>query len=294
MNTDLADIIEQIKMATIEISKLLRSYIPSGCNVSQKINKSGDTVNPVDILSNDIVKKHLQNESIFAISSEEEDEVIFMNENGKYLVVFDPLDGSKNIDCSLSTGSIFGIYKLGKNKQINDLTGHNIVYSSFALYSSATLYLDCFDHSDLYILSDTDNKTSNYQLIKQNIQIPLKSKFYYVNESNRKRMNNKLQLLIDKLTSEGKSNRWTGCMVSDVHRLLTNGGIFFYPCDTKSKKGKLRIVYEILPMSHIVHKCNGHSYIDYETKTSALDMKIGNDIHDKSPIFLCGSHEYSL
>ena len=294
MNTDLADIIEQIKMATIEISKLLRSYIPSGCNVSQKINKSGDTVNPVDILSNDIVKKHLQNESIFAISSEEEDEVIFMNENGKYLVVFDPLDGSKNIDCSLSTGSIFGIYKLGKNKQINDLTGHNIVYSSFALYSSATLYLDCFDHSDLYILSDTDNKTSNYQLIKQNIQIPQKSKFYYVNESNRKRMSNNLQLLIDKLTSEGKSNRWTGCMVSDVHRLLTNGGIFFYPCDTKSKKGKLRIVYEILPMSHIVHKCNGHSYIDYETKTSALDMKIGNDIHDKSPIFLCGSHEYSL
>jgi fructose-1,6-bisphosphatase I len=290
MNSDLAIIIEKIKSSTIEISKLLRCYIPSGCNTNEeRINKSGDSVNAVDILSNEIVKKNLTNiDSIFAISSEEEDDIVYMNNNGKYLVVFDPLDGSKNIDCSLSTGSIFGIYAINNNKKINELTGHDIVYSSFALYSSATLYLDCFSKADLYILD------GDYKLIKQDIQIPTKSKFYYVNESNRKRMSCDLQLLIDKLTSEGKSNRWTGCMVSDVYRLLTNGGIFFYPCDTKNTKAKLRIVYEILPMSYIVSKCGGYSYVNYKTKINALNTIIGDNIHDKSPIFLAGEHEYSL
>ena len=133
-----------------------------------------------------------------------------------------------------------------------------------------------------------------FELYKKNIVIPSKGNFYYVNESNRRKVEPIVNDVISKCLDENRTVRWTGCMVSDVHRLLNKGGIFFYCGDSKNKNGKLRVTYEILPMSYIVEKSGGKSYSNIYEKVSALDLNISSDPHRKSPIFLCGKNEYEF
>ena len=120
-------IIESIKSACKDISYLLRNYI-SNRRSSKLYNSSGDNVNTIDLVANDIIKEYLRNcTNIKMIASEEEEELITIRFDGDYFVVFDPLDGSKNIDNNLVTGTIFGIFKLN-GKEIDDIHGYDLVY----------------------------------------------------------------------------------------------------------------------------------------------------------------------
>jgi len=288
-NPELKLIIDAIRKSIIQISNLLRTYVPTG--YSNKTNKSGDLVSHIDIQSNEIVKNNLKwIQSVYALSSEEEDSILHLNHDGKYVVVFDPLDGSQNLDCHLTTGSIFGIFLKHPGKLIYDLSGKDMIYASYGLYSSATIYVECLNQCTLSILS-SDN---TFQLLQENIKMPEQSKYYYVNHSNKNRMNKETTQLINKFMDNKKTNRWTGCMVADVHRLVMTGGFFCYPADSKNTRGKLRVVYEILPMSYIVEKCGGQSRVSLGNNDSALDSLIGDEIHRKSPIYLAGSNNIGI
>lgn len=282
---------QNIMESCITISNLLRNYNTINKKNINIVNKSGDDVCEIDDISNEIIKENLRKlDIVYAISSEEEEDIVYLNNFGKYFVVFDPLDGSKNIDCNLSTGSIFGVFEIN-NKKIEDLTGNDMVYASYALYSSATLYLNSsvLDVTKLYLLSN-----NSFSLIDNDVKIPNKGKYYYINHSNINYMYNSDKYLLEQLILNGKSNRWTGCMVSDVHRLISYGGLFSYSDSEKHLNGRLRLVYEVLPMSFIVENSYGKSYTNYKSKISALNNKIGNDIHKKTPIYLCGKIESNL
>lgn len=206
--------------------------------------------------------------------SEENDEAIFISEssgsaentdtpNAKYCVVFDPLDGSSNIDAGVNIGTIFGIYLVrpGSKGTLEDVLrpGREMVASGYCMYgSSANLVLTTGNGVNGYTL---DNQIGEFILTHPNITLPPRGKIYSINEGNASYYH---QPVLDYLQSikypdekSGKkpySARYIGSMVADVHRTLLYGGIFGYPEDKKSKSGKLRLLYEAFPMAMLTEQ----------------------------------------
>ena len=282
------EIINQIKKSCIEISNLLRNYIPGDSN-TELVNSSNDNVNKVDLLSNEIIKKNLRNcSSIKLIGSEEEKELLLINENGKYLVAFDPLDGSKNIDLNLPTGTIFGIYQLPVDDNINKMNGNSIKYACYCLYSSATIFVESYNLTSSYIIKD-----NKFIMINENLYMPEKGKTYSINEGNKNLWENNIKNLINNINEKGISLRYDGCLVADVHRILMNGGIFLYPEDKKNRYGKLRLIYEVWPMSFIARNIGGRCYGGLLIN-NLFELSFPQNIHQKIPLIICGKEENKL
>ena len=282
------EIIFQIKKSCIEISNLLREYIP-GNSKTNIINNSNDNVNKVDLLSNEIIKTNLKNcKSIHLIGSEEEDKLLIINKEGKYLVAFDPLDGSKNIDLNLPTGSIFGIYDLPEDKNYNNIDGNSLKYACYCLYSSATIFVESSNITKSYILVNNE-----YKLINDNMYMPEEGNIYSINEGNKNLWNSDIKRVINNISYKGKSLRYDGCMVADVHRILINGGIFLYPEDNKNKYGKLRLIYEAWPISFIARNIGGRCIGGLHIK-NIFEIKFPKNIHQKIPLIICGKEEFKL
>jgi len=202
--------------------------------------------------------------------------------------VFDPLDGSSNIDCGVSIGTIFGIYILedGKEGKLEHLLqpGTKMVAAGYCMYgSSCMLVLTTGNGVNGFTL---DPSLGEFILTHPDMKIPKKGKIYSVNEGNAKNWDKPTTEYVNncKFPKEGsaKSLRYVGSMVADVHRTLLYGGIFLYPADKKSPNGKLRVLYEVFPMSFIVEQAGGQSFTG---KQRALEI-VPKKIHDRSPIFL--------
>ena len=277
-------IIDQIKSACVEVSRILQNHIPTSTKTTM-FNKSGDNQDTMDLLTNGIFKNFLgQCGNVYAIASEEDTKITYLNQRGEYFVVFDPLDGSSNINVNISLGSIFGIFKLN-GKKISKLTGRDMVCSGYCLYSQSTLLMVCTDKPRLYILR------KNWFDEIAAISMPDKGKVYAINSGNRYRWDNKITRLVCTLIDEGRSCRWCACMVGDIHRILLEGGIFMYPRDKKNSHGKLRLVYEGYPMAHIVEKAGGMAS---DGSQLILDIPFPLNIHQKIPMIFCGKYEASL
>lgn len=259
-------------------------------------NVQGEEQKKLDVLSNDVfVKALVSSGRTNILVSEELDEAIFVEPalRGRYCVVFDPLDGSSNIDCGVSIGTIFGIYMLkeGSAGTISDVLqpGRNMVVAGYCMYgSSCTLVLSTGSGVNGFTL---DPSLGEFILTHPNIQIPKKGKIYSVNEGNAKNWDDPTRKYVDncKFPKDGsspKSLRYIGSMVADVHRTLLYGGIFMYPADKKSPNGKLRVLYEVFPMSFLMEQAGGQAFTG---KGKALDI-VPMKIHERSPIFL-GSYD---
>ncbi|XP_042459110.1 fructose-1,6-bisphosphatase, cytosolic-like isoform X2 [Zingiber officinale] len=262
---------------------ILLSHIVLGCKfVCTTVNKAGlakllgfagetnvqgEEQKKLDVLSNEVfVKALISSGRTCILVSEEDEEATFVDPSlrGKYCVVFDPLDGSSNIDCGVSIGTIFGIYmvKDKENVTIDDVLqpGKNMLAAGYCMYGSSCM-------------------------------IPKKGKIYSVNEGNAKNWDRPTTKYVEKCKfpddgSSPKSLRYVGSMVADVHRTLLYGGIFLYPSDKKSPDGKLRVLYEVFPMSFLMEQAGGQSFTG---KQRALDL-VPTKIHERSPIFL-GSYD---
>ncbi|PPR99692.1 hypothetical protein GOBAR_AA20975 [Gossypium barbadense] len=268
-------------------------------------NIQGEEQKKLDVLSNEVfVKALISSGRTCLLVSEEDEEAIFVDQSkrGKYIVVFDPLDGSSNIDCGVSIGTIFGIYmvKHKDNPTIDDVLqpGNNLVAAGYCMYgSSCTLVLSTgsgvngftLDPSlGEFILTHPDIKLHYLFALEQ---IPKKGKIYSVNEGNAKNWDEPTRKFVEKCKfptdgSPPKSLRYIGSMVADVHRTLLYGGIFLYPADKKSPNGKLRVLYEVFPMSYLMEQAGGQAFTG---KQRALDLVPGK-IHERSPVFL-GSYD---
>ncbi|EEF29949.1 fructose-1,6-bisphosphatase, cytosolic [Ricinus communis] len=291
---------------------ILLSHIVLGCKfVCSAVNKAGlakliglagetnvqgEEQKKLDVLSNEVFIKALVSSGRTCILvSEEDDKATFVEPamRGKYCVVFDPLDGSSNIDCGVSIGTIFGIYmvKHGNEPTLDDVLqpGKNMVAAGYCMYGSSCMFvLSTGNGVNGFTL---DPSLGEFILTHPDIKIPKKGKIYSVNEGNAKNWDDPTAKYVEncKFPKDGsspKSLRYVGSMVADVHRTFLYGGIFLYPADKKSPNGKLRVLYEVFPMSFLVEQAGGQAFTGQQR---ALDL-IPTKIHERSPIFL-GSYD---
>ncbi len=248
------------------------------------INIQGEVVQKLDEFSNKILVQHLSDSGQFyALASEEMEEPLFPEKgrNGKYVIAFDPLDGSSNIDVNVSIGTIFSIHRK-VDGTINDFLqeGRKQVAAGYIIYGSSTVLVYSTGNSvNGFTL---DPSVGLFLLSHPDMQIPERGKIYSINEGYFNRWDEDLKSHVSALKEKGYSLRYIGSMVSDVHRTLIKGGIFAYPADTKNKSGKLRLLYEAAPMGFLIENAGGMATTGTE---NILDVK-PSELHQRVPVFL--------
>ncbi|EPZ33375.1 Fructose-1,6-bisphosphatase domain-containing protein [Rozella allomycis CSF55] len=263
-------------------SQVRRSGLANLTGLAGKTNVQGEDVKKLDVLANDTFINSLKSSGRVSVlvSEENENEIIVDSKGlgtGKYAVVFDPLDGSSNIDAGVSIGTIFGIYHVSDpaNASKRDVlkAGKEMVAAGYAMYGSSTT-----------LVLTTGNGVNGYTL--DPIKIPERHKIYSVNEGNSLFWDEPTKEYFNslKFPADGKpySARYIGSMVADVRRTLLYGGVFAYPADNKSKNGKLRLLYECFPMAMILEQAGGKASTG---RDRILDI-VPDDIHARSPIVL--------
>lgn len=281
------NIVDVLKASFIEINDLIRfTNSRELSNTENCNNESGDYVKKLDLETNNILKNNLLTcSNIRAIGSEEENTLCYTDyNNGKYLVCFDPLDGSSNIDANITVGTIFAIYEYKDNRIQN---GHNIICAGYCLYGGSTQLIIANNNGvNIMLLS----KDEGFKLMEENVTIKEKGNIYSINESNKHIWKNpKYNILVQKCIDEKYTSRWVGSMVADGHRTLIKGGLFSYPANNKDTEGKIRLLYEAYPFAYIFKQAGGYSSND---DIPILDIPFPANIHQKTPIYLSGKHEF--
>jgi fructose-1,6-bisphosphatase I len=268
-------------------------------------NVQGEEQKKMDIISNEIMLEALSvNGHSAALASEEMEEVYNLPagaRRGKYLVTFDPLDGSSNIDINVSVGTIFSVLKAPGEKEeytAEDFMqpGTTQVAAGYCLYGPSTMMVMTTGNGvDMFTL---DKNFGEFLLTKEKVQIPEDTKEFAINMSNSRFWEAPISRYIEECLAgttgardKDFNMRWVASMVAEVHRILTRGGIFMYPIDEKLKKagneGKLRLMYEANPMGFIVEQAGGLC-----TTGRERIMEIQpNNLHQRVPVVLGSKNE---
>lgn len=293
---DLTQLIVGLQTAIKAVAAAVRrAGIANLYGIAGNTNVQGEEQKKLDILANDLFINMLKSSYATAmmVSEENEDEITVEKEKqGKYIVCFDPLDGSSNIDCLVSIGSIFGIYKkLGDTVNKSDALqpGRQLVCAGYALYGSATMVVLGLPGSGVngFML---DPSLGEFMLTDPNMKVKPRGKIYSINEGYAAQWDAAVTAYVHekKNPKSGKAYgaRYIGSMVADVHRTLKYGGIFMYPASKDSPNGKLRLLYEGNPMAFIMELAGGKAT---NGKIPILDV-VPTGFHCREPIFL-GSPE---
>ncbi len=247
-------------------------------------NVQGEEVQKLDEMSNQMMIKHLSaSGQFYALASEELDEAIFPEDgkDGKYIIAFDPLDGSSNIDVNVNIGTIFSIHRKVKGTVEDFLQeGSRQVAAGYIVYGSSTMMV--YSTGNGVNGFTLDPAVGLFLLSHPDMRLPERGKTYSINESNYPGWNEGLRRYIDSLKQKGYTARYIGSMVADVHRTMIKGGIFAYPADKKSKSGKLRLLYEASPMAFLIEHAGGRATTGRE---NILDIK-PESLHQRVPLFL--------
>ncbi|NVK54334.1 MAG: class 1 fructose-bisphosphatase [Alteromonadaceae bacterium] len=263
-------------------------------------NVQGETQKKLDVISNQILKDILKESGyVKAISSEEEDDVVPCDPEGKYLVSFDPLDGSSNTEINSLIGTIFSIAHAPQWMEPNDPAaflqpGSQMVAAGYVLYGPSTmLAMTTGKGTHIYTLDKTHG---GFLLTHPNVQVPELTAEFSINASNQRHWEPPVkQYISDLLAGEegprGKNYnmRWVAAMVGDVHRLLCRGGIFMYPYDKREpdKPGKLRLLYEANPMAFLIEQAGGLA----STGAGRIMEVMPEEIHQRVPVILGSKDE---
>lgn len=306
IDAELTIVISSISMACKQIAALVqRAPISNLTGIQGAVNVQGEDQKKLDVVSNEVFSNCLRSSGRTGIiASEEEDVPVAVEESysGNYIVVFDPLDGSSNIDAAVSTGSIFGIYIPNDECLVSDndselsteeqrcvinvcQPGNNLLAAGYCMYSSSIIFVLTIGKG-VYIFT-LDPMYGEFVLTQENIKIPKAGKIYAFNEGNYQLWDDKLKKYIDDLKDPGPSGkpysaRYIGSLVGDFHRTLLYGGIYGYPRDKKSKNGKLRLLYECAPMSFIVEQAGGKGSDGHQR---ILDIEPA-EIHQRVPLYI--------
>ncbi|GJN73613.1 fructose-1,6-bisphosphatase [Purpureocillium lilacinum] len=257
-------------------------------------NSTGDDQKKLDVISNDLFIEAMRSSGKCALLvSEEEDEIIYFKnaEGARYAVACDPIDGSSNLDAGVSVGTIFAVHKLpeGSTGTKEDILkpGTELVAAGFTMYgASAQLVLTMKDSSvNGFTL---DNGIGEFILTHPNMRIPRARAIYSVNEGNSLYWQKPTVDYFNSLKTaqaDGKpySSRYIGSMVADAYRTLLYGGIFAYPADKKSPKGKLRILYECAPMALVFENAGGQAL---DSNMKRMLEVAPEHIHDRAGIYM--------
>lgn len=265
-------------------------------------NVQGEVQKALDVITNDIfIESNQRSGYIAGMASEEMDNVIEVAEkhrqNGQYLLLFDPLDGSSNVNVNISVGTIFSILKSPNAQPIlADFLqpGVSQVCAGYALYGTSTMLVLTIGNGVNGFTLDTES--GEFYLTHPNMQIAKDTQEFAINMSNYRFWQEPVQRYIDECLQgeEGDRNkdfnmRWVASMVAEVHRILVRGGVFMYPIDTKlqAKGGKLRLLYEANPMSFIVEQAGGAA----TTGTMRILEIVPTHLHQRVPVMMGSKSE---
>lgn len=274
-----------------------RSTLINLMGLSGTANSTGDDQKKLDVIGDEIFINAMKaSGKVKVIVSEEQEDLIVFDNGGTYAVVCDPIDGSSNLDAGVSVGTIFGVYKLhGTEGSIKEVLrpGRELVAAGYTMYgASANLVLTTGNGVNGFTL---DTALGEFILTHPNLKIPRSRAIYSVNEGNTMYWPEGTKKYFDsiKFPTDGSkpySARYIGSMVADVHRTILYGGIFAYPADKKSKKGKLRLLYEGFPMALIMEQAGGSAINDAGERI--LDL-VPTEIHERSGVWLGSVDEVS-
>jgi len=228
------------------------------------------------------------------VSEEDEDPIVIkdVHKRGPYCCAFDPLDGSSNIDCNVSVGSIFSVYRRKSEGNgeatVDDILrpGTDIVVSGYCMYGAATELVVSFGTGVQRFALDP--AFGEFVFVSEMVMDPKGGKkIFSCNEGNSLQWDEPISKYVEECKDSGYAARYVGSMVSDVHRTLLYGGIFLYPADKKSTKGKLRVLYEGYPMAMITEQAGGIASTGmFKGKLGRVLEVVPEHIHDRCPIIM--------
>ena len=296
----IAAVMEDIAQATRRISSLLSQGALGGALGSAgSENVQGESQKKLDVISNEIMLECLEWSAHWAgLASEEVDHAIAVPgpeaPGGRYLCLFDPLDGSSNIDTNGAVGTIFSVLRCPPGvEKLDDAhflqPGTEQVAAGFALYGPSTLLiLTTGNGVNGFTL---DRGSGEYLLTNPDMRVQEEAQDFTINMSNQRYWTKPIQRYIDELVEEGETHRglhfnmrWMGSMVADVYRLLISGGIFLYPWDSRvpGRPGKLRLLYEVNPISFVIEQAGGVSTTGIARTMEAMP----ENLHQRSPAIM--------
>lgn len=293
---------DEFEFASGELSQLLRDIALAGKIINRGVNKSGlleisgafgsknvqgEEQQKMDVIANIRFTRALHNGGqVCAIVSEEDEEVIKLNNQGKYVVCMDPLDGSSNIDVNVSIGTIFSIYRRisaqGTEVTESDLIqpGVDQVAAGYILYGSSTMLVYTTGHGvNGFTLEPT---LGEFLLSHVNMKYPEDGKIYSINEGGWKHFDEGLKSYIEWCKESMFTARYIGSLVADFHRNMLKGGIYIYPATAIAPNGKLRLLYECNSLAFIAEQAGG---LATDGKGRIMEIK-PTSFHQRSPLFI--------
>jgi fructose-1,6-bisphosphatase I len=287
---------QQLALAgKIIASRVNQAGLAGVLGVTGEINVQGERVQKLDVFANQALIHALEaGGQVCLMASEEVDDPIPIPTDyprGKYVLMFDPLDGSSNIDANISIGTIFGVQRrlsTGDEPSLSDCLqpGFKQVAAGYIIYGSSTMFV--YTTGRRVHGFTLDPSVGEFFLSHPNLKIPERGAIYSVNEGNEARWNDGVRSWVrwlktpDKASGRPYGARYVGSLVADFHRTLLKGGIFAYPADTKNPNGKLRLLYEAAPLALIARAAGG----DASTGTQPILEVAPTELHARVPLYI--------
>ncbi|MBF0587437.1 class 1 fructose-bisphosphatase [Prosthecochloris sp. N3] len=293
---ELTDLLNDVAFAAKLVRReVVRAGLADILGMAGTTNVQGEEVKKLDLFANEKIINAIGQHGRFALMGSEENEGTIIppkNQTGRYVLLFDPLDGSSNIDVNVSVGTIFSIYRLTgddpSQADVNDCLqkGSEQVAAGYVIYGSSVMMVYTTGngvHGFTY-----DPTIGEFLLSHENITIPEQGKYYSINEGSWQQLHSSTIDYINYLKEEDKatgrpySTRYIGSLVADFHRNLLTGGIFIYPATRKHPDGKLRLMYEANPLAFICEQAGGRAT---NGKTRIMDID-PTELHQRTPLYI--------
>ena len=293
---DLSALMTRIALAGKLIARRLSraGLVEDALGFTGRENVQGESVKKMDVYANDVfISAFKQSGLVCRLASEEMEEPFYIPENcpvGRYTLLYDPIDGSSNVDINLNVGSIFAIRQQQGNDEAQTgkdllLSGREQLAAGYILYGPSTVLVYTIG-TGVHAFT-LDPSLGEFILSEENIKIPSHGPVYSVNEGNFWQWDDSIRDYIRYVhRHEGYSARYSGALVGDFHRILTQGGVFLYPGTVKKPDGKLRLLYESAPLAFLAEQAGGRA----TTGTQDILEVIPDRLHMRTPLVL-GSHE---
>ena len=295
MPAELAPIIEALCEVGRDVAAIIaKGPLAGALGAGVGENLGGDQQKALDVMADDMFAERLKSTGVKYYASEEQDDVVELNPAGGYALAIDPLDGSSNIDVNVSIGTIFSIFEAAGDADASFLrTAREQVAGGYIIFGPATALVVTFgDGTQMYTL---DPETREYILTNERMEIPSTSLEFAINASNYRHWTKPIRAYIDDClagdTGPRERNynmRWVASLVAETHRILSRGGVFLYPGDSRKgyERGRLRMLYECAPIAFLIEQANGKATDGCD---AILDQK-ADTLHARTP-FVFGSAE---
>ncbi|MFP4124382.1 class 1 fructose-bisphosphatase [Coleofasciculus sp.] len=297
---DLSALMNRIALAAKIISRRLSraDLVEGALGFTGNVNVQGESVKKMDAYANDVfISVFKQSGLVCRLASEEMEKPYYIPENcpiGRYSLIYDPIDGSSNVDINLNIGSIFAIRRQQGDDIDGEATdllqdGHQQIAAGYVIYGPSTMLVYSIG-TGVHAFT-LDPSLGEFILSQENMQVPEHGPVYSVNEGNFWQWDESIRDYIRYVhRHEGYTARYSGALVGDFHRILCQGGVFIYPGTVKKPEGKLRLLYETAPLAFLIEQAGGRA----STGTQNLMDVVPEKLHTRTPLIIGSKEDVAL